>query len=149
MTRRLLHFWAGTACSIRQILAGHVRRGLGAVLATILIALPCPSLAGVRVVVPNSLAATEGNNNNGLPFNCAFLFSSVRYQQVFSGSEVGPLTIDTIAFRQDGVPLIAGPWSNRVDRSDDCALVNDRFAGRAEFDILRKYWRRRDNGILR
>jgi hypothetical protein len=54
------------------------------------------------IVVPNTLATVEGNDNNFGPF----FNNSVRYQQVYSASQFpsssGPLKITQIAFRPDG-----------------------------------------------
>ena len=58
----------------------------------------------VPVVVPNALAASEGNSNNGFPFNIfPFPTPSMRYQQVYASSEfaVGQQLITQIAFRLD------------------------------------------------
>jgi hypothetical protein len=57
-------------------------------------------------VVPNHLAAVEGNANNGFPFNIEYFgLSSQRYQQVFAASEFPSLSephfITHIAFRPD------------------------------------------------
>ena len=76
---------------------------LSAMLAVLVIA-PCCSAA---IVVPNSLAAVEGNANNGFPFNLAdFGTTSMRYQQAFAASEFaslgGPTLITGMAFRPDG-----------------------------------------------
>jgi len=80
------------------------RFGVGAVLALVLAA-PLPA-AAQSVVVPNSLAAAEGNSNNGFPFNIAtFGLSSQRYQQVYEASQFssisGAVLINQIAFRPD------------------------------------------------
>jgi len=57
------------------------------------------------IVVPSSLAATEGDGANGFPFNLnAFQATSMRYQQVYNASMFGrqqPLLITAIAFRPD------------------------------------------------
>lgn len=58
------------------------------------------------IIVPNSLAAVEGNSNNGFPFNIYFHnVSSMRYQQAFNSSEFsalsGPSLLTQIAFRPD------------------------------------------------
>jgi hypothetical protein len=58
------------------------------------------------VVVPSRLAAREGDNNNGFPFNISrFHLPSQRFQQVFSASEFAslprPQRITQIAFRPD------------------------------------------------
>jgi hypothetical protein len=68
-------------------------------IAALLIAVPPVASA---IVVPNAQTAVEGNTNNDFPFGCSS-FSSMRYQQVYLGSEVGSGTITQIAFRQDGV----------------------------------------------
>jgi hypothetical protein len=65
------------------------------------------SIASAAVlVVPNNLAATEGNTNNVYPFNIDSFPSTQRYQQVFAGSAFasvsGPQLITQIAFRPDG-----------------------------------------------
>jgi hypothetical protein len=54
-------------------------------------------------IVPASLAGTEGNTNNGAPFNIApFALSSMRYQQVYAADEFSePLLITAIEFRPD------------------------------------------------
>jgi hypothetical protein len=57
-------------------------------------------LIGSEVVVPNSLAAVEGNSRNFIPF---FTFTTC-YQQVYNSSQfsfLGPRTITKIAFRPD------------------------------------------------
>jgi hypothetical protein len=69
----------------------------------VLVMAPCCSAA---IVVPNSLAAVEGNSNNGYPFNLDdFGHSSMRYQQAFAASEFaalgGPTLITGMAFRPD------------------------------------------------
>jgi len=71
--------------------------------ASSLLMLLCAPLARADVVVvPNTLAAMEGNDNNFGPF----FNNSVRYQQVYSASQfpssTGPLMITQIAFRPDG-----------------------------------------------
>lgn len=63
-----------------------------------------PFAQAALVVVPNSLAAAEGNSNQGFPFNIPlFGLSSQRYQQVYGSSQfgVGPVLITQIAFRPD------------------------------------------------
>lgn len=74
--------------------------------AVVLLALPVSGAASV-IVVPNSLQNTEGNDNNGFPFNLGnFSDSSMRFQQVFDASQFsllsGPTYITQIAFRPDG-----------------------------------------------
>src|SRR5262249_21659069 len=69
------------------------------------------------VIVPNNLAATEGDISNGLPFNIgAFSLSSQRYQQVFAASAFasvsGPHLITQIAFRPDA--QIGGAFSSII-----------------------------------
>lgn len=58
------------------------------------------------VVVPNNLAAVEGNSNNGFPFNISFFgIPSQRYQQVYAASQfsavTGPALVTQIRFRPD------------------------------------------------
>jgi hypothetical protein len=70
---------------------------------SLLLLLCCDPLARADgIVVPNTLATVEGNDNNFGPF----FNNSVRYQQVFSASQfpssTGPLMITQIAFRPDG-----------------------------------------------
>jgi hypothetical protein len=60
------------------------------------------------IVVPGLSANTDGNSDNGLPFNNSqFGTSSVRYQQVFDASQFaafgGPQVITQIAFRPDAI----------------------------------------------
>ncbi len=71
--------------------------GLGGLLIVSALGLP----AQAQVVVPNVLETVEGNNNNVIPFNCLSFGPSMRYQQVYSGLEVGTLDIDLIFFRLD------------------------------------------------
>src|SRR5215813_9838898 len=75
-------------------------RGLFA--ATLLMLLYAPFVRATAIVVPNTLATVEGNDNNFGPF----FNNSVRYQQVYSASQfpssTGPLKITQIAFRPDG-----------------------------------------------
>jgi hypothetical protein len=71
--------------------------------ASSLLLLLCAPLARADgIVIPNTLATVEGNDNNFGPF----FNNSVRYQQVFSASQfpssTGPLMITQIAFRPDG-----------------------------------------------
>jgi PEP-CTERM motif len=65
-------------------------------------ALACdPSgLKGDSLVVPNALANTEGDSNNGIPFN----ISGGRYQQVYAASQFpsSPIRITGMSFRPDG-----------------------------------------------
>ena len=52
------------------------------------------------VVVPNALATTEGGYDNNLPFNCLGpRVTSMRYQEVYAGAQVGSGTISQVAFR--------------------------------------------------
>jgi hypothetical protein len=57
------------------------------------------------VVVPNSAANTEGNNNNSFPFNLTDIgFPNQRYQQLFDASQfatIGSGLITQIIFRPD------------------------------------------------
>src|SRR5438067_7165772 len=79
---------------------------MATVVAAVTAVLVTPHIAGAAattVVVPNSLASTEANENNAFPFNClAFGASSMRTQQVYRGTEVGSSTITQLAFRPDG-----------------------------------------------
>lgn len=52
-----------------------------------------------QVVVPNGLAAVEGNDGNSNPFSIS---PPVRYQQVYLGNELQPGWIAAISFRLDG-----------------------------------------------
>jgi hypothetical protein len=65
-----------------------------------------PAVAG-PIVAPNTLAATEGNSENAVPFDIAeFGTPSLRYQLVVAANQFpagGPLTVTQIAFRPDGV----------------------------------------------
>jgi hypothetical protein len=75
------------------------------------------------VVVPNALANTEGDSNNGFPFNIAnFQLSSQRYQQAFASSQfpAGPELITQITFRPDagtGAAFAATLPNVRIDLS--------------------------------
>lgn len=58
------------------------------------------------LIVPNSLATSEGNSTSGYPFNLNWSNkSSIRFQQVFNASEFssldGPQIIKQISFRPD------------------------------------------------
>ena len=76
-----------------------------------LLALAVSALGGetaraVFIVSPGAQATTEGNANNGFPFNiAAFGLNSQRYQQVYLASEFagvsGPQFVTQIAFRPD------------------------------------------------
>jgi hypothetical protein len=62
--------------------------------------------ADLTIVAPGALAATEGNSNNGYPFNLGnFGLPSDRYQQVYAASDFGslggPELITQILFRPD------------------------------------------------
>ena len=55
------------------------------------------------VVVPNANATAEGNINNVVPFDCGQAsYPSMRYQQVYSGAQVGAGSISQMAYR-DGI----------------------------------------------
>ncbi len=64
-----------------------------------------PNLAQAQtnIVVPNTFANTEGDSNNGFPFNIAG--GSQRYQQVYASNQfsaiTGPTLITAISFRPD------------------------------------------------
>lgn len=64
------------------------------------------SAHGFAVTVPGGLAATDGNSDNGLPFNLGATPAfgpSMRYQQIYSASQFGAGgVIDQIAFRVNG-----------------------------------------------
>src|SRR5436309_3394354 len=52
------------------------------------------------VVVPNANTTVEGNVNNNLPLSCLSGSQvSMRYQQVYAGSQVGAGSISQVAFR--------------------------------------------------
>jgi hypothetical protein len=62
------------------------------------------AVEAATVVVPNDLERTEGNRENGLPFNLGlFSVGSARYQQVYAASAFppSPIRITRIAFRPD------------------------------------------------
>src|SRR5262245_60001681 len=69
---------------------------------SLLLLLCSPLVYADVIVVPNTLATVEGNDNNFGPF----FNNSVRYQQVYSASQfssiTGPVKITQIAFRPDG-----------------------------------------------
>jgi hypothetical protein len=69
---------------------------------SVLLLLCAPLARADVIVVPNTQATVEGNDNNFGPF----FNNSVRYQQVYSASQfpssTGPLRITQIAFRPDG-----------------------------------------------
>jgi len=74
--------------------------------AVFLAAFPAMSQAQ-NVVVPNVSQNTEGNYNNGFPFNVGdFGFTTQRYQQVYASSQFSSITsptfITAITFRPDG-----------------------------------------------
>ena len=77
-----------------------------------------PAARAATVVVPNSLANTQGDFGNGFPFNiAAFSQTSMRYQQVFAGSQFsalgGPQSITAIAFRTESIaPAFVSTLSN-------------------------------------
>src|SRR5262245_25348626 len=60
-----------------------------------------PGPVAAQVVVPNSLASTDGNGNNTFPF---FVTGGQRYQQVYAANQFpGAMTIGQIAFRPDSI----------------------------------------------
>jgi hypothetical protein len=69
------------------------------------------SAGAAAVVVPSAFAGTTGSGNNSFPFNCgsAAGVTSMRYQQVYLGSEVGSLTLRRIAFREKAFQPAFGP----------------------------------------
>jgi hypothetical protein len=80
-------------------------RSRGYVLAAIMgiASILAAGVASANTVVPNSLAAVEGNSNNGFPFNLGpFGEASQRYQQVYDASQFSGLQLITdIHFRPD------------------------------------------------
>jgi len=87
------------------------------------------SARATAVVVPGSAAATEGNDNNGFPFNIgAFGISSQRYQQVYSAAAFSaPLSITDILFRPDaftGSAFSSTLGSVEIDLSTTSAAVD-------------------------
>lgn len=62
-----------------------------------------PTASADLIVVPNSLAAVEGNSNNGFPFNITpFGLASQRYQQVYNANQfTNAGMITAITFRPD------------------------------------------------
>src|SRR5262245_45682884 len=84
-------------------------------LAVTLVACACiagaPSVAiASPIVVPSSLAATEGNSNNPIPFSDILVGDTTRrYQQVYDASEFPTaLWITALAFRPDAAFGSAG-----------------------------------------
>jgi len=66
--------------------------------------------ASSQVVVPNFLTDVEGNFDNSIPWDDE---APVRYQQVFLGTEVGPIVeLQQIRFRQDD--FFGEPFSNTI-----------------------------------
>ncbi len=64
-----------------------------------------PPPPSTTVVVPNADATVRGNIGNTIPWDCSS--GSVRYQQVYAGSEVGSGTITRIAVRpRSSVPFV-------------------------------------------
>ena len=49
------------------------------------------SRAGSTIVVPTQFTNTDGDSNNILPFSCGVFpqFESFRYQQIYSGAQIG------------------------------------------------------------
>ncbi|HLK67952.1 MAG TPA: PEP-CTERM sorting domain-containing protein [Bryobacteraceae bacterium] len=69
-------------------------------LCSLVLFLSCAAVSQASVVVPNSLANTEGNANNNFPFDS---IDPMRYQQVYAADQFpGAGLIDSIAFRPDG-----------------------------------------------
>jgi hypothetical protein len=63
-----------------------------------------PNAIAAAIVSPSAQTSVEGNIDNGLPFNIAFVgLSSERYEQVYSATQFGsgPLLITGLAFRPD------------------------------------------------
>jgi len=70
----------------------------------VIFAISCFAAHATTLVVPGANTGTEGNDNNGFPFNLAsFDQTSMRFQQVYSASEFpGAILISGIDFRPDG-----------------------------------------------
>ena len=60
-----------------------------------------PARAAASVVVPAAKAAVEGNSSGSFPFGCSFGVTSLRYQQVYLGAEVGTGTVTELRLRRD------------------------------------------------
>jgi hypothetical protein len=73
-------------------------------LSGLLVLASSPNAIAAAIVSPSAQASVEGNIDNGLPFNIAFVgLSSERYEQVYSATQFGsgPLLITGLAFRPD------------------------------------------------
>ena len=77
-----------------------------AIIALLIVVRPAES---ATVVVPNAQASVVGNGLNIAPFSCAAVSTSMRYQQVYLGSEVGSGTITEIRLRQAAGEGAFGP----------------------------------------
>lgn len=73
---------------------------------------PKVEAANLVIVVPNALTSSEGNINNGFPFNLS-PGTSIRYQQVYAASDFSglqePMLIKEIRFRPDAIT--GGPFN--------------------------------------
>ena len=91
---------------------------------------PPTEAMAVPIVVPGTLAASEGNTNNAFPFNLALLNkSSQRYQQVYGSSEflAGQQLITQISFRPDeisGDPFVSNLPNIQINLSTTTMLVD-------------------------
>jgi hypothetical protein len=98
------------AVAVAQLLSEGGRQmrrlhGAGLGIATLFLLMWVNQAGAMPVVVPSADTNTEGNPNNGFPFNIgAFGLSSQRYQQVYLGSDFGlatPQSITQLLFRPD------------------------------------------------
>lgn len=105
------------------------RRGVVLALTFAALCLPLALQAGT-IVVPGSDASTEGNTDNGFPFNISSnALASQRYQQVYASSAFGggPILISGIDFRPDanvGHAFSTTLSSIRIDLSTTSAAVD-------------------------
>lgn len=72
---------------------------------------PSPTHAAVALaVVPDANFDTEGNDNNLIPFGSAtFCEDGIRYQQLYTGAQIGGPMISDMAFRLDIIEDPVGP----------------------------------------
>jgi hypothetical protein len=88
-----------------------------------------PALQAGTIVIPGADAGTEGDTNNGFPFDItAFSLSSQRYQQAYAASGFsGPILITGIDFRPDaftGAAFSSTLPSIQIDLSTTSAAVD-------------------------
>jgi hypothetical protein len=64
-----------------------------------------PTVSALTIVVPNANTSTEGDFNNGFPFNIGnFSIPSMRYQQIYASSQFSAGgVIDKLRFRKDPI----------------------------------------------